>query len=88
MSATMMIATATNVPATFPGLEKNPPELLDAAATTVWVSRAGGAVGVTVRVRSTPVTVSTVITGVGDQVGVLLVYVLVEVERTVGVTET
>ena len=46
----MMIAKATKVPATLPGLEKKPPfwlELVD--VTTVWVD-VGGAVGVTVRV--------------------------------------
>lgn len=44
----MIIATATNVPATAPALEKNP--LRDAGdATTVWTA-GGGAVGVIVMV--------------------------------------
>lgn len=43
-----MIATATKVPATFPGFEKKPPLL--ACATDIVVVAAGGAVGVIVNV--------------------------------------
>ena len=61
------MARATKVPATFPELEKNPPCLLEAAVTTVWVD-AGGAVGVTVNVLTWPVTVITDSTGVAVHV--------------------
>ena len=62
------MATATKTPATLPELEKKPcgPSVL-ASVMTVWVE-AGGAVGVTVRVMTCPVTVMTDKTGVGVQV--------------------
>lgn len=82
MAATMT-ATATNVPATLPGLDQNP-FALEAAAweMTVCVS-CGGSDGVTVNVWTCPVTVSTVTTGVGDHVEDD--DEVVEVEEVVGV---
>ena len=65
--ANIMIATATNVPATLPVLEKKPP-LLSFAATIVVAAAAGGAVGVTVKVLTCPVMVITDVYGVGVHV--------------------
>ena len=65
--ASIMISTATNVPATLPVLEKKPP-LLSFAATTVVEAAAGGAVGVTVKVLTCPVIVITEVYGVGVHV--------------------
>ena len=65
--ASIMIATATNVPATLPVLEKKPP-LLSFAATIVVEAAAGGAVGVTVKVLTCPVMVITDVYGVGVHV--------------------
>ena len=66
----IMIATATNVPATFPELAKKPP-LLSASVTEVVVT-AGGAVGVMVSVLTSPVTVITDVTGMGVHVAEVL----------------
>ena len=69
MSASMMtitMATATNVPATLPGLVRNPPLLVFGTCVTMVWKAGGGAVGVMVMVLTCPVTVSTEITGVGD----------------------
>ena len=68
----MMRARPTNRPATFPVLDQNP-FALALAGRRLGVS--GGAVGVMVTVRSSPVTVMTLVTGVGDQVDVWLVVV-------------
>lgn len=76
-----MIATATKVPATLPGLEKKPP-LASFAVVTIVVAIAGGAVGVIVNVSIWPVTVMTDVKGVADQE---LVLVVLEVEAVVGV---
>ena len=56
--ASIISPTTTNVPATFPVFEKNPP-LLSFAATMVVAAAAGGAVGVTVNVLTCPVMVIT-----------------------------
>ena len=74
-----MIATATKVPATLPGLEKKP-SLASFAVVTMVVAIAGGAVGVIVNVLIWPVTVMTDVKGVADQELVVL-----EVEAVVGV---
>ena len=58
----MIKATPTNRPATFPVYVKNPLELLSGKAFDV-----GGEDGVMVKVRRTPVTVITDVTGIGDQ---------------------
>ena len=77
-----MIATATKVPATLPGLEKKPPLLVSFAVVTIVVAVAGGAVGVIVNVFTWPVTVVTDVKGVADQELVVL-----EMEEVVGVGE-
>lgn len=76
-----IIATATKVPATLPGLEKKPP-LVSFALVTIVVAVAGGAVGVIVNVFTWPVTVMTDVKGIADQELVVL-----EVEEVVGVGE-
>ena len=83
--ASIMIATATNVPATLPVFEKKPP-LLAFAATTVVAAAAGGAVGVTVKVLTCPVMVITEVYGVGVHVLLLLEDVVGRViDLTIGV---
>ena len=79
-----MIATATNVPATLPELEKKPPLFSFAAVMTV-VAVSGGAVGVIVNVLIWPVTVVTEVKGVADQE--LLDVVVLDLEVDVGVEE-
>ena len=89
---TSTIATATNVPATWPALEKKPP-LFNFSAVTMVVAVAGGAVGVIVNVVIWPVTVMTDVKGVADQEPLdeeLLDVVVLdseEVLRVVGVVE-
>ena len=79
------IATATNVPATWPELEKKPP-LFPFAAVIIVVAVAGGAVGVIVNVLIWPVTVITDVKGVADQELLEVVVLgLEEVVKVVGV---
>ena len=79
------IATATNVPATWPELEKKPP-LFSFAAVIIVVAVAGGAVGVIVNVLIWPVTVITDVKGVADQELLEVVVLgLEEVVKVVGV---
>lgn len=81
---TMIIATATNVPATLPGLAQKPVFASCFCVTTVCTA-AGGALGVIVKVLITPVTVITDVTGVGDQVEVDEDEVELEVVAAIGV---
>ena len=82
MRRRITIATATKVPATWPGLEKKPP-LFSFSAAIIVVAVAGGAVGVIVNVLTWPVTVITDVKGVADQE--LLDMVVLDVEEVVRV---